>query len=55
MAQKKNTQIHRTTTTTMFRGKCDWMSTVGAGVEPGIYQNREQAVVKARENEVKLR
>ena len=39
----------------MARGKSDWMSTVGAGIDPGIFQNREQALIKARENEVKLR
>ena len=39
----------------MPRGNSDWMSTVGAGVDPGIFQNREQALIKAKENEVKLR
>ena len=38
-----------------IRGNNDWMSTVGAGIEPSIYLNHHQAYKQSRLNEVKLR
>ena len=38
-----------------YRGNTDWMSTVGAGMEPSIFLNHHQAYQQSRLNEVKLR
>ena len=58
MAQKQrraNQQQRQQDQLLLYRGNTDWMSTVGAGVEPSVFLNHHQAHVQSRINEAKFR